>query len=75
MQLQGDEPAEDINVGTEKAELIQLADEYSKMDAEDTVGGVRTRFRYREVPSPAFFVATFSGGSPFNDCDLVNVEH
>lgn len=40
---------EDIDVGAEKTELIQLADEYSRMDAEDIVGGVRTRFRYREV--------------------------
>ena len=37
-------------MGPERAELTQLADEYSKMDAEDVVGGVRTRFRYREVP-------------------------
>ena len=47
--IQDDEAAEDIDVGAEKAELTQLADEYSKMDAEDVVGGVRTRFRYREV--------------------------
>lgn len=51
MALQEDEPAEDVDVGAERAELTQLADEYSKMDAEDVVGGVRTRFRYREVPS------------------------
>lgn len=46
---QDDEPTGDIDVGAEKAALTQLADEYSKMDAEDIVGGVRTRFRYREV--------------------------
>ena len=36
-------------MGAEKAQLSKLADEYNAMDAEDTVGGVRTRFRYREV--------------------------
>lgn len=29
--------------------MSKLADEYNAMDAEDIVGGVRTRFRYREV--------------------------
>ena len=49
--LQVGEDAEGVDVGAEKQELMQLADEYSKLDAEDTVGGVRTRFRYREVLS------------------------
>ena len=47
--LQIGEEAEGVDVGAEKQELMQLADEYSKLDAEDIVGGVRTRFRYREV--------------------------
>ena len=49
--LQVGEDAEGVDVGAEKQELMQLADEYSKLDAEDIVGGVRTRFRYREVLS------------------------
>ena len=49
--MQVGEDAEDIDVGAQKQELMQLADEYSRLDAEDIVGGVRTRFRYREVPS------------------------
>lgn len=48
-RLQVGKDAEGVDVGAEKQELIQLADEYSKLDAEDIVGGIRTRFRYREV--------------------------
>lgn len=35
--------------GPTKADLAQLMDEYQKLDAEDHVGGVACRFRYREV--------------------------
>ena len=33
----------------ETAELAQMVEDYHKLDAEDYVGGLPTRFRYREV--------------------------
>lgn len=33
----------------DKAELTRLMDEYQKLDAEDYVGGMPTRFRYQQV--------------------------
>ncbi len=33
----------------ERVELTQMVEEYEKLDAEDFVGGMPTRFRYREV--------------------------
>eukprot|EP00798_Chlamydomonas_sp_ICE-L_P001660 gene1660-33055_t len=38
----------------EEGELQKLLDEYYKLDYEDTVGGLRTRFRYKQVPSQQF---------------------
>ena len=47
--MQDGEDADGVDAGAEKQELMQLGDEYSQLGAEDVVGGVRTRFRYREV--------------------------
>lgn len=32
-----------------RAEVQKLLEEYYALDYEDTVGGLRTRFRYKEV--------------------------
>lgn len=66
------EAAEGLPAGLEgeRAELARMVEEYQKLDAEDYVGGIPTRFRYREVRaahscqwrSPSF--GTYSGCAP-----------
>lgn len=36
-----------------RAEVQKLLEEYYALDYEDTVGGLRTRFRYKEVSAAA----------------------
>ncbi|GIL71939.1 hypothetical protein Vretimale_611 [Volvox reticuliferus] len=38
----------------QRAELQRLLEEYYKLDYEDNVGGIKTRFRYKEVPASTF---------------------
>ncbi|GFR40096.1 hypothetical protein Agub_g644 [Astrephomene gubernaculifera] len=38
----------------QRAELQRLLEEYYKLDYEDNVGGIKTRFKYREVPASTF---------------------
>ncbi|KAK9908790.1 hypothetical protein WJX75_002962 [Coccomyxa subellipsoidea] len=50
------EAAEGLPAGLEgeRAELARMVEEYQKLDAEDYVGGIPTRFRYREVPAASY---------------------
>ncbi|GIL45728.1 hypothetical protein Vafri_2894 [Volvox africanus] len=41
-------------VARQRAELQRLLEEYYKLDYEDNVGGIKTRFRYKEVPANTF---------------------
>lgn len=36
-------------VARQRADLQRLLEEYYKLDYEDNIGGVKTRFRYKEV--------------------------
>ncbi len=38
----------------QRAEVQKLLEEYYKLDYEDNIGGLKTRFRYREVPAQQF---------------------
>ncbi|PNH07982.1 Protein KRI1 [Tetrabaena socialis] len=38
----------------QRAELQRLLEDYYKLDYEDSVGGVKTRFRYKAVPASTF---------------------
>ncbi|EFJ52328.1 hypothetical protein VOLCADRAFT_102989 [Volvox carteri f. nagariensis] len=41
-------------VAKQRAELQRLLEDYYKLDYEDVVGGIKTRFRYKEVPASTF---------------------
>ncbi|KAG2501152.1 hypothetical protein HYH03_000967 [Edaphochlamys debaryana] len=41
-------------LAAQRAQLQRLLEEYYRLDYEDSVGGVKTRFRYKEVPSNTF---------------------
>ncbi|GLC34476.1 hypothetical protein PLESTB_001257000 [Pleodorina starrii] len=41
-------------VARQRAELQRLLEEYYKLDYEDNVAGIKTRFRYKEVPASTF---------------------
>ncbi|GAX72819.1 hypothetical protein CEUSTIGMA_g274.t1 [Chlamydomonas eustigma] len=38
----------------QRAEVQKLLEEYYQLDYEDNIGGLRTRFRYKEVPAQTF---------------------
>ncbi|CAL8460534.1 g63 [Coccomyxa elongata] len=53
-EIDGFEDVGEPKLEGETAELAQMVEEYHKLDAEDYVGGVPTRFRYREVPAATY---------------------
>jgi len=55
--------------GEERAALQQLLEEYYKLDFEDEVGGIRTRFKYRSV-APSTFGMNFNDILALPDKDL-----
>ena len=51
---EGDGEDREARIARHRAEIQRLMDDYYKLDFEDSIGGLRTRFKYKQVPAQNF---------------------